>query len=73
MKAVGRLKTRIFERVNCLGRCSVLVRAGLLPQRRMQESLRNSKRRVAAGVATSPCAQDMCPSFTSDELMSRTL
>jgi hypothetical protein len=37
MKAVGWLKTGIFERVNCLGRCSVLVRAGLLPQRRMQE------------------------------------
>jgi len=37
MKAVGLLQTGIFERVNCLGRCSVVVRAGLLPQRRMQE------------------------------------
>jgi hypothetical protein len=37
MKAAGRLKTGIFERVNCLGRCSVPMRAGLLPQRRMQE------------------------------------
>jgi hypothetical protein len=62
MKAVGRLKTRIFERVNCLGRCSVLVRAGLLPQRRMQESLRNSKRRVAAGVATVA----MCPGYVPE-------
>jgi hypothetical protein len=37
MKAVGRLKTGIFERVNCLDRCSVLVRVGSLPLRRMQE------------------------------------